>query len=479
MQTYESLKAEVLAEADLAGEVLTDAEVDRRVRDAAGLPSTGRRRPVAIDGIDMPSLSRLEGAPSADIGVDLGLTPPGYMDDLGEMPDYYRDGGASQPPPGSSAYDLEGDILQYRPGMTPEEYDNAKAQQRDRVRMIRGMGGDGGFQAQVHPQQVMDIGTAEDNEKWNEWVAEDPARMQRYDPAGFAAWQAAQEAEFVRDHGARLAEKYGPQAAAEWQANRRSGGPVDFSILRTPMEEGKVRTRRENEMLARGGRLGGNNPQAPVGLAEAESAREMLRLQDEQSGYSGAMGGSAVSQSPAAGVGPDGQVETKAERFARRTAGRQGELDARKMMLRNQNLFGRPTGTTLTMMQDPFNDGLTENQRRALAYMMPGGDLAAEVDAANFQQASELAASGLRGLFGPMVAGSMNDGQPPAAVPFSDGWRMSPQQQSQLKAMALTYPDETIASRNAMKAALEAEGMSPAEAQGAVDWAMDQNNRWR
>lgn len=399
-EDYAAAERKVRDDARARGVPLTDDEVAVRVEEYMNLQGGGTLgdRPVAV----LPE-SGLEGAPSADIGVDLGLTPQGYMDDLGEMTDYYRDGGASQPPPGSYAYDLEGGILQYRPGMTQEEYDNAKAQQQYRVGMIRGMGGDGGFQAQVHPQQVMDIGTAEENAKWNEWVAEDPARMQRYDPAGFAAWQAAQEAKFVEDHYTMLTNKYGPEVAAKWRANRQSGGPVDFSITRTPDEEARVRARRETEMLARGG------AEFPVDDQTRQDAREDLRTVDAASGYRGALNNADA----AAGNGPDGKRETYGQRFARKKAERQSELDARKLLLRNQNLRGDPA-TRFTMMADPFGDGLTENQQRALAYMLPGGDLAAEVDAANFQQAADLTSRALGSTIAPLVTGALggNDASP-------------------------------------------------------------------
>jgi hypothetical protein len=136
-------------------------------------------------------------------------------------------------------------------------------------------------------------------------------------------------------------------------------------------------------------------------------ARAELQRQEAASGYSGAMS----NDGNAAGAGPDGDPETKGARFSRKTKERQAELDARKLALRNQRMLAGDNpannmANAYTLMGDPFNDGLTENQRRALEYMLPGGRLSAEVDAANFEQAAGLAARGLQSVLLPSIMGN-------------------------------------------------------------------------
>ena len=424
------------------------AQVDQDAR-TRGISLSPEQRRFAISvlmrGNADPAQERTAGAPSGDIGGDPPLLqrphatqmptqePPQSFNE--EVPESYLGdlqtgarmaAGADRQvwlDPGNAAFENEGDLLAYRDGMSEEEYNAAKANRAHRVRLLRGMSpGPGGY-TEFNSQQPMWLGTADDQQRWRDWVAEDPTRMQRYDPEGFAARQAEQEDAFVQKHYKMLQDKYGYTEAEQWLKNRASGGPVDYSITRSPMEDAQVQARSILERQARG--LGpvpdvdpsevtdkdGNPIADPTALETMQfisrRARAELQRQEAASGYSGAMG----NDGNAAGAGPDGDPETKGARFSRKTKERQAELDARKLALRNQRMLAGDNpannmANAYTLMGDPFNDGLTENQRRALEYMLPGGRLSAEVDAANFEQAAGLAARGLQSVLLPSIMGN-------------------------------------------------------------------------
>lgn len=310
--------------------------------------------------------SRTDGAPSADMPIDEDLTPKGYTNDLRDRTRQLEDGGQSDPLPMTEEYMLDGDILQYRPGMTQEEYDAAKANQRHRVGMIRGMGGDGGFGAQVHSQQVMDLGTAQQQREWREWVAEDPERMQRYDPAAFQAWLTAKRNRESQAHAQGLRERWGDPAAAAYLESQRTGAPMDMSLIRTSAEEKRIKDRRRTERAAREEGVYG-------------PAREQLAQQDSRAGYRGAMGGADVSRRYASGpvdadgnpVNPDGtqrMPETMSQRFARRTADRKQALDERLKAYTDRNMLaGNDPRQNLA---NAYNTLDPEMQQQAMLGMM-------------------------------------------------------------------------------------------------------------
>ena len=419
--------------------------------------------------------SRTDGAPDVQV---TGETPGAYYDDIETRVRQLQDGGASNPNPNDPGFATEGDLLQYRVGMSPEEYDAAKANQRYRTSQYR--------RPDLHPQQQLDLGNEDDQAQWARYLEDNPEAQQRYDPAAYEARMAEQRASDARDHAAYLDEKYGQSsgAGAAYLESQATGQPMDMNMVRTPAELGRISDRRSAEMTARGSLRG-----EQVSQEEADEARDTLRLQDERSGYVGAMGGRGGdgghwgSQMPAVGRGPNGEVETRAERFARRTQERRDDKDARRRRVAtNAMLAGPDPGRNMTnafdMMGNPSDFGLTPNQQRALQYMLPGGQLAAEVDANNMRTATEMATAGLRSTLVPLVASGLQGGAGGGdVVPFSDAWRSSPQQQSRLKQMADTYGDDSVTSRGDMISLLEAEGMTATQAQLATDWAFD--NTWQ
>jgi len=428
------------------------AQVDQDARTRGITLSPEQRRfaiSVLMRGNADPAQERTAGAPSGDIGSDPPLLqrpratqmptqePPQSFNE--EVPESYLGdlqtgarmaAGADRQvwlEPGNAAFENEGDLLAYRDGMSEEEYNAAKANRAHRVRLLRGMSPDPGGYTEFNPQQPMWLGTAEDQQEWNDWVAADPERMRRFDPAGYAAYQQAQENEFRQQHYEMLAEKYGHTPAQRWLENRMSGGPVDFSILRSPLEQNRIDARRQMEQEARGivnrplpegapvldrnGQVIENPDELDRTEYAARLAREELAEMDRNSGLSGAL----ANEDMAAGLGPDGEPETKGARLARSMQERKEDLDARKLALRNQRMLAGSNpannmANAYTLMGDPFNDGLTENQRRALEYMLPSGRLAAEVDARNMEEAAGIAARGLQSVLLPSVLGNAQGG---------------------------------------------------------------------
>ena len=372
--------------------------------------------------------SRVDGAPDSDLGPDAPLTPQGYTDDLGRATQQARDEGMTFQQPGTAAFETEGDLLTYRPGMSEEDYAAAKANRASELRMIRGSSPDPGGYTAFHPQQSGYLGTAEQQAEWATFLEENPEAQERYDPAAYEARMAEQRRAEDQRHAAGLRRKYGPQGslmAEEYLSSQRDGGPVDSSVFRSPLENAKVDDRQALERIARGFTQGMNEDDlALLGFGPGDNpslenvvnmARLKLKETDEQSGYRGAMGGWSGSQRKAARLSPDGEEETMAEKFARRTGDRMQKMDARRRRVAtNAMLAGPNPGRNMTnafdMLGNPSEFGLTDNQQRALQYMLPGGQLAAEVDAANFRQAAGIAARGLQSVLLPSVMGNAQGG---------------------------------------------------------------------
>ena len=462
------------------------------LEEAAQLAAQYALRPSATQAPE----SRVDGAPAADIGSDAPLTPQGYTDDLGRATRQARDEGMTFQQPGTAAFETEGDLLQYRPGMSEEDYSAAKANRASELRMIRGSSPDPGGYTAFHPQQSGYLGTAEQQEEWKQFLEENPEAQERYDPAAYEARMAEQRQAEDEQHAKGLQRKYGPQGslmAEEYLASKREERPVDSSVFRSPMENAKVDERQALERIARGftqgiddrdlALLGFGPEDRPALDSIVNMARIKLREISEQSGYRGAMGGWSGSQRQSSRLNPDGEEETMAKTFARRTGDRQDKLDARRRRVAtNAMLAGPNPGRNMTnafdMLGNPSDFGLTQNQQRALQYMLPGGQLAAEGESRQLRSAQDIATSALRGTLGnALMAAGLGGAGGGEAVAFGDQWRSSPQQQDRLKQMADTYSDDSVASRGDMTTLLESEGMSPGQAQMATDWAFD--NSWQ
>ena len=178
----------------------------------------------------------------------------------------------------------------------------------------------------------------------------------------------AREAERVaansRERNEAIGQKYGPQAQEIAEAGD-ARGVTDYDATRTKAEQDRIDYRREQEMLARQGN---------------DAARANIREQDA----TGAQARKAFRDKLAAT--PDAQA-AKADLARRQDAWRA------QSMLAGGQPTGGPRGTKAaanawTMMGDP---GITADQRSSLRYMLPGGQLAAQVDASGNAQAFALA----------------------------------------------------------------------------------------
>lgn len=369
-----------------------------------GLELTDEQLIEAARSMYRPAESRTDGAPAEPMSIDDDLTPAGYMGALAERSAQLAAGGLSNPLPMDPGYTTDGDILAYREGMSAEDYDAAKANQRYRTSMIRGMGQDGGIEAQVHSQQPLNLGTAEQMEDWNDFLAGNRQAMERYDPEGYAAMRQGEQDRFNASHAAKLQTRgYVGDAAGNYLASQAGLAPVDYAASRTTAEDKRVRDRfgsTGDELLARHGDAG---------------ARTRLQSQDAASGYRGAMS----NQNPIAGT-----RQTMGQRFADNTKARRQDEDLRRQAVRNRNMLAGPDAAqnltnAFTMMGQPAAYGMNQDQADALGYMMPGADLRAEVESRNLAQATGLAGSAMRDLLAQITASGMlgQQNQAPQGTP--------------------------------------------------------------
>lgn len=167
----------------------------------------------------------------------------------------YRDGFVN-PQPGTEAWDAQGRNMDRSAGMR-----EADVAQRDRQRKYNERAYELMEEGQMNPGQPLDLGTAEDQAAWDNWVRSSPDRMERYDPQGFAERQAAEDEKRYD----RIAEQYGPGEAAAVRAAAMNG---TVYLPQDSAARGRLAVRRTNESLARGA--------GPV----ADGARQALRDQD-------------------------------------------------------------------------------------------------------------------------------------------------------------------------------------------------------
>lgn len=165
-------------------------------------------------------------------------------------------------------------------------------------------------------------------------------------------------------------------------------------------------------------------------------------------------------------------------------AARMRDKQARANAWRAQSMLagGQPTGgpggtkvvaNALMMLNDP---SLSEEQRQSLRYMLPGGALAAQVDARQLDMAAGLARNAITGALagtaqGPMAAAQAELAQLQAQAE-RDKLRGADEDvlgEKYAPTGWLGYDEFTIAEQQQMYDDLIAQGYKPAEAQRAVD----------
>ena len=500
--------------------------------------------------------SRVDGAPSSDLGPDArltprgspereidGLTPPTYMQSLENETNRMADGGGVMQMRGDPGYEDQVRIETYQPGMTQDELDFAEARRHGISRFAR-MGATG----EIHPQQEWGYNGSDGVEMWLRHRDDDRREAaERERNAAFGSARASQ-------HSAP-----GPRDISGMAAAPRRFDTVEESQeydLRKPIRNeagdvvGVMPSQRDIDMYQRGyvpvysddgsvsygiaagdvralqqnqgdGVLGGFNAgmrggvgrlgprpdleeagwelqSAPSPFGDEFGTVPVYRQSDElrESTDAQKQQRSLVRMAGRAGISYEDAMDYRLEQQgseAEKTAATMEWLRARvqeasqddkrqrgRRVQMNAMLAGPNAGRNLTnafsLMNDNGEFGLTQNQQRALQHMLPGGQLAAEVESRQLQSAQDIATSALRGTLGNvLMASGLGGAGGGEAVAFSDQWRSSPQQQERLKQMAGTYSDDSVASRGDMVTLLESEGMSPAQAQTATDWAFDRS----
>jgi hypothetical protein len=212
---------------------------------------------------------------------------------------------------------------------------------------------------------------------WGNWSPGMPLPAEAPDKSVLADnARRAREAERVaansRERNEAIGQKYGPKAQEIAEAGD-ARGVTDYDATRTKAEQDRIDYRRQLEMDAR------HQGPSPQGAARAK-----LIAQDRTEGQARKAFRDKLAATP------DAQA-AKADLARRQDAWRA------QSMLAGGQPTGGPRGTKAaanawTMMGDP---GITDEQQSSLRYMLPGGQLAAGVDANNAQQAGRMAQSAM------------------------------------------------------------------------------------
>lgn len=187
-----------------------------------------------------------------------------------------------------------------------------------------------------------------------------PGYDRTFTPDEIAAQRAEQEAtmqaqreQWAEQRNAAIGAKYGPGARQIAEAGD-ADGVTDYRATRTPAEQRRIDERRGYEWDARNGNV---------------AARDNLVAQDQAGADKRKAFRAAVANAPKPAVDP------RMERYKA------------QMMLAGSNPRKNMVNAW-SMMDDP---GVSEQQRRSLQYMLPGGQLAATVDANNAAMAGRMA----------------------------------------------------------------------------------------
>ena len=410
--------------------------------------------------------SRMDGAPEVDL---TDLTPQAYTDTLKRRGRQLEMGGPSNPLPGQPGWTEDDDILAYEPGMTDEQYDFERWK-RSEGRRMRGLEADGvmhpyqelgydgprGFEQWQEEQAI----AAEDRSD-AEFAAAGASRSTAPGPRGFDNSAAA-----PREFGTVEESLAYDERKPIQDATGTTVGVLPSERDRDMYPRGMVPVFSDDGTVGYSVAAGAFNPTAANqgdgivgGFPELQGTRGRLgeRPDLEAKGWVptvvntpvGAQGGrfgrngQAVVYRP--GEGLQEQLDQRAEdqRFVRLAtrAGipyedaveiRRANPDTWEQLFRDKGSFRRATeqagrrrrasmddmlagpnpsqnlGNAFDLIGDQGEFDLTENQRRALEYTMPGGRLAAEVDARNMEEAAGLASRGLQNALLPAIMQGLN-----------------------------------------------------------------------
>lgn len=286
---------------------------------------------------------------------------------------------------------------------------------------------------------------------WSGWQPGDPVpEAPRMGPTALESARADQTASRLD----AIEAKYGPEARAIAERGDAEG-VTDYDAVKTPREKQKNAYRREQEWAAR---MQGAEQDAAGNFLSP--ARADIRAQDERQATSNKAFRARVAAAPRSQQDP-----------------RMQQWIAQSMLAGGQPTGG-PRGTkavanAFLMMNDP---SLSEEQQQSLRYMLPGGALAAQVDARQLDMAAGLARQAITGALagtaqGPMAAAQAELAQLQAQAE-RDKLRGADEDvlgEKYAPTGWLGYDEFTIAEQQQMYDDLIAQGYKQAEAQRAVD----------
>jgi hypothetical protein len=247
------------------------------------------------------------------------------------------------------------------------------------------------------------------------------------------------------DNEARLkaiGQKYGP--AAEKKAREADAqGVTDFAATRTPANQKRVDDRKRNEWDARN---------------DDAAARSRLRGQDARQSEANKKARAGIEAARVRSGAP-----SEAERWNNYRA---------QMMLAGSNPH-RNMVNAWGMMNDP---NVNKAQRNSLRYMLPGGQLAAGVDAHQLQAAAELAQHAVTGALAGTAQGPLAQAQADMAGAQAQAERDKLRREDEdilgekyAPEGYFGYDEFTVEEQQQMYDDLISQGYRPAEAQRAVD----------
>jgi hypothetical protein len=289
---------------------------------------------------------------------------------------------------------------------------------------------------------------------WSNWSPGSPLPPMAQDGSVLADnARRAREAERVatnsRERNEAIGKKYGPQAQEIAEAGD-ARGVTDYNATRKPINQQRLDKRRALEAAVDAGVGGAQSELRELNNAGAASRKEFREK---------------------LAATPDAQA-AKAERARRQAAWRA------QSMLAGGQPTGGPRGTKAaanawTMMGD---QGLTDDQRSSLRYMLPGGQLAAGVDAQNMQNANDV----IKRFMTSGAAAGMNN--PLAQAQAEMAGLQAQAERDKLRSGDedilgekyapsgwLGYDEFTIEEQQQMYDDLIAQGYKPGESQRAVD----------
>jgi len=205
--------------------------------------------------------------------------------------------------------------------------------------------------------------TNDGQRNWDGWQPGMPLPGVQSNAQKVLAERAAIEAQIAAERNANIGAKYGPQAQGIAEAGD-ARGVSDFAAVQSPHERQMNTYRKSIEKSAR----------FDDDTQRRANSRKTLKVLDES------------------------RAQTNKDFRAKVAAAPKSPADPRMQLWKAQSMLagGQPTGgprgtkaatNALMMMSDP---NLTDEQRSSLRYMLPGGQLAAGVDAQNMQNANDV-----------------------------------------------------------------------------------------